>query len=225
MNITPGLSTLHPRASPERKTHAVGILCGIVVIVLFSGFTLVSRLGFSLSLTLPDIAALRFGIGGTLLLPVLLRYGLAGLRWRDAAALAFLGGIGFALFAYAGLSLAPASHGAVLLHGTLPLFTFAIVRVTSGSKAKGAHALGLSMIALGVAAMAWDSVAGATWRQLIGDVSLLLASILWSAYGVLARRLVGSACGRCTPPQSSPCFQCTVLFQSTWRVPGRHYFW
>jgi drug/metabolite transporter (DMT)-like permease len=189
MNIGPGQSTLNMQASSERKKRAIGILCGIAVIVLFSGFILVSRLGFSSSLTLPDIAALRFGIGGMLLLPVLLRYGLAGLQWRDAAALAFLGGLGFALFAYTGFLLAPASHGAVLLHGTLPLFTFALVRMTSGTKAKDGQTLGLVMISLGVIAMAWDSVTGASLRQLLGDASLLLASACWSAYGVLARRL------------------------------------
>ncbi len=176
------------------RNRAAGALCGIVVIVLFSGFTLVSRLGLSSSLTLPDIAALRFGIAGVLLLPVLLHHGLSGLRWRDAAALAFLGGLGFALLAYAGFSLAPASHGAVLLHGTLPLFTFAWVRLMPSSHAPGAQArggqpIGLALIFMGIAAMAWDSLAAASPSQLLGDGSLLLASMCWSAYGLLARRL------------------------------------
>jgi drug/metabolite transporter (DMT)-like permease len=111
-------------------------------VLLFSSFTLVSRLGFSSSLTLPDLAALRFGIGGMLLLPALLRFGLSGVRWRDAGALALFGGLGFALSAYAGIAL-----------------------------------------------MAYDSLTGASVRQLAGDGFLLLASALWSAYGVLARRL------------------------------------
>ena len=104
--------------------RTVGVVCGIGVIVLFSSFTLISRLGFSSALTLPDIAALRFGIGGMALLPFVIRHGLSGLSWRQAATLAFLGGLGFALFAYTGFWLAPAAHGAVLLHGTLPLWTF-----------------------------------------------------------------------------------------------------
>jgi len=189
MKITFQLPSQNSPLSPEIKNRSIGILCGIAVIVLFSGFTLVSRLGFSSSLTLADIAALRFSIGGTLLLPVFFRYGLSGLRWREAAALAFLGGLGFALFAYIGFSLAPASHGAVLLHGTLPLFTFILVGMTSSTKAHGGQKLGLVMISLGIVAMAWDSLATATLRQLFGDGSLLLASACWSGYGVLARRL------------------------------------
>ena len=178
-----------PAELDDRQTRLVGMLCGIVVIALFSGFTLVSRLGFVSSLELMDIAALRFGIGGLLLLPVLLHHGLAGVRWRDAAALAFLGGLGFALLAYTGFSLAPAAHGAVLLHGTLALSTSALAWLFCSTTVSGRRALGLGAILLGILAMAWDSLAASTSRQLLGDGALLLASLCWSAYGLFARRL------------------------------------
>lgn len=170
------------------RDRAIGILCAVLSILLFSGFTLVSRLGLSSSLTLPDLAALRFGIGGALLLPVVFRHGLSGMRWQDAGALAVLGGLGFAVLAYAGFWLAPAAHGAVLLHGTLPLSTFAIMR---GTRQPGRRygRVGLALIAFGVALMACDSLAGASLRQLAGDGCLLLASVSWSAYGVLSRHL------------------------------------
>ncbi len=172
----------------DRRNRFIGITCGVASVVLFSGFTLVSRLGLATSLTLIDIAALRFSIGGLLLLPVLLRHGFAGIRPRDAIALAFFGGLGFALCAYTGFMLAPASHGAVLLHGTLPLFTFLLAWSMSPEKIHGRRGIGLLAILLGIMAMAWDSVAASTSRQLLGDGALLLASACWSAYGVLARR-------------------------------------
>lgn len=50
--------------SRERR---IGLTCGVLSVLLFSSFTLVSRLGFSSRLQLVDLAALRFGIGGTLL--------------------------------------------------------------------------------------------------------------------------------------------------------------
>ncbi|WP_428424666.1 DMT family transporter [Methylibium sp.] len=180
-----------PLRTPERgdpQTRIVGILCGIAVILLFSGFTLVSRLGLASSLKLMDIAALRFAIGGLLMLPVLLRYGLAAVRWRDALALAFTGGLGFALCAYAGFRLAPASHGAVLLHGTLPLFTFALAWQSASTTVTGRRACGVAAIFLGILAMAWDTLAASTTRQWLGDGCLLLASLSWSTYGLLARR-------------------------------------
>jgi len=176
-------------ASTAVPDRAIGVLCAMLSVVLFSSFTLVSRLGFSSSLTLPDIAALRFGIGGAVLLPVLLRHGLAGVRPRDAGALAVFGGLGFALFAYSGFSLAPAAHGAVLLHGTLPLFTFAIVSIALRQRGTRYQKMGVALIGVGVALMAYDSLAGASARQLLGDFFLLLASLFWSSYGVLTRRL------------------------------------
>lgn len=178
------------RISTARRTDKlIGVACALLVVALFSGFTLVSRLGFSSALKLPDIATLRFGIGGLLMLPVFLKYRLGAVRWYQAAGLAFTGGLGFALFAYTGFLLAPASHGAVLLHGTLPLFTFLIVYLSSRDKVQHGKKIGLLMILAGIVAMAWDSLSGATTNQLIGDGFLLLASISWSTYGVAVKRL------------------------------------
>lgn len=171
------------------RPRVAGAAYGALSVTLFSSFTLVSRLGFASSLRLPDLAALRFGIGGTLLLPLLWRHGLDGVRWRHAVALALFGGLGFAPLAYAGFALAPAAHGAVLLHGTLPLFTAAILRATAPGGETRPRAAGLLLIALGIALMARDSLAGAHARQLLGDGLLLLASLSWSSYGVWSRRL------------------------------------
>jgi drug/metabolite transporter (DMT)-like permease len=177
------------RRDVRTRERVIGLSCGALSVLLFSSFTLVSRLGLSSALRLPDLAALRFGIGGALLLPVLLRGGLPRAAWRDAGALAFLGGLGFALLAYGGFSLAPATHGAVLLHGTLPLFTHAIVSATGDRRQLHRRAAGLVLIAAGVGLMAYDSAGAASARQLAGDGFLLLASLSWSCYGVLSRRI------------------------------------
>jgi drug/metabolite transporter (DMT)-like permease len=129
---------------------------------------------------------LRFGIGGLLLAPVLIRRGLAGISRRDALALAFFGGWGFAFFAYTGFWLAPAAHGSVLLHGTVPVFTALLAGPASTSR-RAPQVVGIVLIALGVAAMAYDSLSAARATQLLGDGSLLAASLLWSGYGVRLR--------------------------------------
>jgi len=155
---------------------------------LFSSFTLVSRAGLTSSLKPWDLAALRFGIGGLLLLPVLLRHGFGKVAPRDAFALALSGGLGFAACAYAGFALAPATHGAILLHGTLPLSTFLLARIFRAG-GRGPSVVGLALIAIGVVAMAADGFARNTPAQWLGDTALLLASFSWSAYGLLVQRI------------------------------------
>jgi drug/metabolite transporter (DMT)-like permease len=76
----------------------------------------------------------------------------------------------------------------VLLHGTLPLFTYAITRATVQQPHRSRHRAGIFVIALGIVLMAVDSWKSASGRQLLGDGALLLASLFWSAYGVLSRR-------------------------------------
>lgn len=179
-------------AARTRRTRAeriAGVACALAVVALFSCFTLISRVGFATSLKLMDIAAVRFGVAGGIMLPVLVRYGLAAVRWRDAAALAFTGGLGFAMLAYTGFLLAPASHGAVLLHGTLALWTCVLAWLTSQQSIGRLRLSGLAAIAAGIAAMAFDSISAGTMTQILGDGALLLASLSWSAYGLLSRRV------------------------------------
>ncbi|MFZ6654477.1 DMT family transporter [Undibacterium sp. TJN19] len=184
------------------NSRRIGILCGFAIVCLFSGFTLVSRMGFASSLKVMDIAALRFVTAGIVMLPLLLKYGLTvqegqekvrkargRIRLHEAAALALSGGLGFAMLAYTGFSLAPASHAAVLLHGSLPLFSSLLAYTLLPASLSMRRKLGLLIIALGIAAMAYDSLINASMRQLLGDAALLSASICWSAYGLLAQKL------------------------------------
>lgn len=173
----------------SRAQEARGLAYAGVVVALFSSFVLLSRLGLSTTLSLPDIAALRFGIGGLLLSPVLIRHGLGGLRLTQAAGLAVLGGLGFALFAYAGFALAPAAHGSILLHGTLALTTAVLLRIFGGQRIAPRRGLALAGIALGIVTMAWDGVRQSSPALLAGDLCLLAASFCWSGYGLYVRRL------------------------------------
>jgi len=143
-----------PAPTAERERRALGIACASGVVLLFSSFTLVSRLGLTSSFGIADLASLRFGIGGTLLLPIFVRYGFAGLGMLRAAALATFGGLGFALLAYAGFRLVPSSHAAVLLHGTLPLFGTLGGVLLLGQRIRGRTLYGVALVALGIAAMA-----------------------------------------------------------------------
>lgn len=179
-------SAAAPAAS--NRDRLVGYLSVAGVLSLFTSFILVSRLGMEQSLTVMDLAALRFGIGGLILAPVVLRHGLSGLAWWRAAILASVGGLIFAQLAYAGFLLAPASHGTAFLHGSLPLFTYLVLLALPGVRPDRRALPGVLAIALGVLLLAWDSLVEVSAEQLLGDGLLCLAGVLWSVYGVLAGR-------------------------------------
>jgi drug/metabolite transporter (DMT)-like permease len=171
-----------------RRAVLAGAAAAAAVVVLFSAFTLVSRLGTLDALRAWDLAALRFGVGGVLLLPVLMRRGLAGLSLGRAARLSFFGGLGFALLAYAGFARAPAAHGAVFLHGMLPAFGTLAGALWLGERPSARRLIGAGLILAGVAALALDALGAATGTVLLGDACLVGASACWSVYGVLIRR-------------------------------------
>lgn len=170
--------------------RTIGILCAVIAVTLFASFTVVSRMGFtSTALALPDLAMLRFGIAGLVLLPILLRRGLGALRWSQAVCLALTGGLGFALFAYTGFRLAPASHGGVLLHGTIPLFTFVLTWWITGRHLPIKGWRGSMLILIGITAIASDVGYRASAHQWLGNAALLLAALSWSVYGLISQRL------------------------------------
>lgn len=216
---------LGPSGPPTARLNRQGVAYGCAVVALFSAFVLVSRIGFKSALTLPDLAALRFGIGALMLSPILVRYGLSGLRPIQAISLAVLGGLGFALFAYAGFFLAPAAHGATLLHGTLSLTTALLIALVLRQPTDRASLLALGVIALGIGAMVWDGAGQTTGPVVLGDLSLLTASLCWSGYGLYAKRLripavragaivVGISAAIFLPIYA--CFPDTRLLSATW---------
>src|SRR5882757_7016543 len=92
-----------------------GALYGVAAVTIWSGWIVVARLGLRSSLTPWDIAALRFGVAGLLLLPYVVRKGIAveRLGWIGLAAIV-LGGGAPVLLANAGLLFAPAAHAGAL---------------------------------------------------------------------------------------------------------------
>ncbi len=169
------------------REFTIGIACALSVVVLWSSFHLISRFGVQTSLTPYDLVTLRVGVGGVLMLPVLLRQGLGHLRLWQAVILAVVAGPGFALPAFAGYQFAPASHGAAILAGALPLFTVPIAWLALGEHMNYRRLLGLLALFAGVVCLIGDSFSGFTDGQWRGDLLFIAGAIDWSIFAVLAR--------------------------------------
>lgn len=186
--LTPARTTGAAVSHRDRRVRIVGIFFALCAVALFTSFVLVSKAGLRSALVPLDLLAVRYVVAGAVMLPVFMRFGLLGLSSRQALTLTLTGGLGFAAFAYSGFSLAPASHGSSLIHGTLPLTTLLISWICFGDRGSNARLYGASIITVGIALLLAESLGSIRAAQLLGDGYLLAASLCWSAYGLLARR-------------------------------------
>lgn len=109
-----------------------------------------TRLAVTTSLDAWDIPALRFGVAGLLLLPIVIRRGLAldCLGWLGLCGLIVGTGAPYALVVAIGLRFAPAYDAGALNRGCMPLFVALIATTTLGEKLSTAQKIGLSPFCL-----------------------------------------------------------------------------
>lgn len=137
-----------------------------------------------------DIPALRFGVAGLLLLPVVIRKGFAldRLGWSGLTGLIVGTGAPYALVVALGLRFAPAYDAGALNPGCMPLFVALIAATGRTEKPSRGQKLGLSLILAGaLLIVGWR---GSSWSASrgIGDALFLLGSLLTAFYTVVLRR-------------------------------------
>jgi len=166
-----------------------GAACGLAAVSIWSGWIVVARLGLRTSLTPWDIAGIRFGVAGLLMLPLVFMRGLAldRLGWRGLAAIV-LGGAAPVFLANWGLLFAPAAHAGALFPGVMPLMVALLAAVVLGEEFSRAKQLGFAMILPGVLAITLASGGELGSAQNLGHVLFLCAGLAWAFYTVALRR-------------------------------------
>jgi drug/metabolite transporter (DMT)-like permease len=167
---------------PTASEYARGALHGLAAISIWSGWIVASRLGLKTSLTPWDITAIRFAVAGIILLPYLVKKGLAVERLGlSGLAAIVLGGVAV-LVANAGLLYAPAAHAGALFPGVMPLQVAILAAFVLGEAFTFAKRIGFVLILAGALTIVW--VAGGTLGtvQNIGHALFLAAGFLWACY-------------------------------------------
>src|SRR6202000_3450794 len=139
-------------ASRDFAQYLRGAAFGLAAVSIWSGWIVVARLGLrSSSLTPWDIAALRFGVAGLAMLPLVLARGVAfdRLGWRGLAAIV-LGGAAPVFLANWGLTFAPAAHAGALFPGVMPLMVAVLAALVLGESLTRAKKIGFAVIVCGV---------------------------------------------------------------------------
>lgn len=177
-------------ASRERAFAVAGILAAMV---LFSGNFVLARRGLLAGIEAVDLVALRYGVAGLLLLPVLAaasaRRTLVRLGAVKIAVLSLLGGAPYFGATSVALMVAPAGHAVVLNPGATTMFAIALAAF-SGDRLGRSAVLGVPMMLCGLALVAGDGLAARpdmphAWA---GDILLIASGAAWAAFGTLMRR-------------------------------------
>jgi drug/metabolite transporter (DMT)-like permease len=174
----------------DSPNYPKGALFGFAAVSIWAGWSAMTRLAVTTSLDAWDIPALRFGVAGVLLSPVLVRRGLARdrLGWLGLGGIIVGTGAPYALVAAVGLRFAPAYDQGALNPGCMPLFVALIAATVLGEKPSVAQECGLSLILAGaLIIIGWHGSAWSVSRSW-GDALFLVASFLTACFTVIMRQ-------------------------------------
>lgn len=137
-----------------------------------------------------DVAAIRFTVAGLLLLPYLVRKGIALDRLGYTGVGAVIAGCGapMVLLVNAGLVFAPAAHGGALFPGVMPLMVAVLAAIVLKEQFSARKWIGLAAIVTGAVCIVSGHGGAAGTAQTVGDGLFLLAGLAWAAYTVTMRR-------------------------------------
>jgi drug/metabolite transporter (DMT)-like permease len=177
-------------SKPKTSEYVRGSLYGLAAVGIWASWIVAVRLGIRTSLKPWDITAIRFGVAGLILLPYLLKKGLAvkPLGGLGLAAIMLGGGAPMVLLSYGGLLFAPAAHAASLYTALIPLYVASLAAVVLGEAFTVAKRIGLVLIVTGVLGIVWGAGGTIGSRQNIGHAMFIGAGMLWACYTVAMRK-------------------------------------
>jgi drug/metabolite transporter (DMT)-like permease len=174
----------------DRKRSLLGAAWALGTVVLWASWQIATRFGVTRSMSVFDLVAVRFAVAAAVMLPIVLRQGLAirRLGLPTVLVLAATAGAPYVLVAAGGLSLAPAGQGGALIPGVLPLWVALFAMLFLGERPSRSAMLGLALIFVGAVAIVGFEGIGQSASQLFGQLLLLASSAMYAVYTLLGRR-------------------------------------
>jgi drug/metabolite transporter (DMT)-like permease len=191
MEESPALSATptSPSATLATLDFITGAICAVSAVVIWAGWLVIMRLGVTTTIAAPDLAALRFAVAGLVLLPIVLRRGLAldRLGLWGLAALAIGGGAPYVLLVGVGVLFAPVAHAGALTQGIVPLTVALVAAVALKERPSGMQTVGLVLVIGGGLAIGGVGTASLGGAVGIGHLCFLAAAFLCAFYTVALR--------------------------------------
>ncbi|WP_414451568.1 DMT family transporter [Burkholderia sp. 22PA0099] len=161
-----------------------GLMWAATAILIWSGSLILLRLGVTTGLTAYDLTALRFGVAATLLLPVLVRGGIAtdGPGLVGVLAMVALFGAPYVLLLSLAVKTAPAAAAGALNPGVMAIASVLLGRVRHAQRINPARWLGIGLTLAGIAAFVGTAGGLAT-----GHFVLFATGLMWAAFAAFVR--------------------------------------
>jgi len=165
------------------RNVALGLFWASLAILIWSGSLVLLRVGVTTGLTAYDLTALRFGVAGALLLPVLIRKGAAADRPDLISVLLMIAMFGapYVLLLSLAAKTAPAAAAGALNPGVMAIASVIMTRIIYHETLGAARLLGIALTALGAVGFLFDGDVG------FGHAILLATGIMWAGYAAIMR--------------------------------------
>ena len=168
----------------------IGVLCGTAAALGWAAGFVAAKHGISIGFSPADLALHRFLWSGLLLMPIVLRDGIAdlgGIGWGRGLVMSVLSGPPQAIIAYTGFILVPLGHGTTIQPACAALSGLILATLVLGERPTGQRILGGAIIIAGLMVFGGESLTTIGSHGVGGDLLFVTAGLFWATFGILLR--------------------------------------
>jgi drug/metabolite transporter (DMT)-like permease len=169
----------------HENVKAYAAVC--LIVLIWAGWIILSRLGVQTILTPYDITLLRFGTAAILTLPFSLTYNWKAVKWNQVLPIVLGCGFPYTLFSFYGLRTIKAANAGVLVNGMLPVLGLIFTIFWFKEKVSKLKYLSVVLLLLANVCMMNVFTRSAEFNS-IGILFMILAACVFSIYMAALRR-------------------------------------
>ena len=165
-----------------------GYLACTMVVCIWAFWLIVSRIGATSTLTIYDLAALRYGISALVALPFVIYFkAWKNLPFQRIVILTFLLGPLYILTVFSGFIFAPAAHGGVFMNGPVPIMTLILGAILLNTAIEYRKLAGAALIIVSSAVLGFGTSGFVLAQSWIGDLCFIFGGLCFAVFVTLSR--------------------------------------
>ena len=165
-----------------------GYLACTMVVCIWAFWLIVSRIGATSTLTIYDLAALRYGISALVALPFVIYFkAWKNLPLQRIVILTFLLGPLYILTVFSGFIFAPAAHGGVFMNGPVPIMTLILGAILLNTAIEYRKLAGAALIIVSSAVLGFGASGFMLAQSWIGDLCFVFGGLCFAVFVTLSR--------------------------------------